>query len=286
MTVTVRPATPDDGAVVRQLTGEAMPGCPGGALLAVAADRPVAALRHWPDPSQPTRLHWLGQIVVAPERRRSGIATALIAAAGHDAAEHGYTALRARLENGPDADASAGRRLLVSLGWQLLEADGRTQTYGLPLPRATPDAAAMRRLGERIAAVLRAGDLLVLTGPLGAGKTTLAQGIGAGLSVPDRITSPTFVLAREHAGRIPLVHVDAFRLGSLTDLDDLDLDTAMTDTVTLVEWGEGLVEGLTEGHLSVQLSRSDDAADELRWVLLRSTGPAWAARQQLLDTKV
>jgi tRNA threonylcarbamoyladenosine biosynthesis protein TsaE len=121
-----------------------------------------------------------------------------------------------------------------------------------------PTAEAMRRLGERLAGLLRAGDLVLLTGDLGAGKTTLAQGIGAGLRVRGDVTSPTFVIAREHpstSGGPALVHVDAYRLGSLAEVDDLDLDTALEGSVTVVEWGSGLVEGLAASHLEVRLTR-------------------------------
>lgn len=119
-------------------------------------------------------------------------------------------------------------------------------------------AEATRRLGERLASVLRAGDLLILTGGLGAGKTTFAQGLGAGMSVRGDITSPTFVIARVHpslVGGPALVHVDAYRLGGVAELDDLDLDTSLDDAVTVVEWGEGLAEGLAEDRLEISLIR-------------------------------
>lgn len=142
-----------------------------------------------------------------------------------------------------------------------------------------PDAGDMRRLGAALAPLLRPGDLVLLTGPLGAGKTTFAQGVGAGLGVPERILSPTFVLAREHGGgRLPLVHVDAYRLGSWAELDDLDLDTPAETAVTLVEWGEGLAEPLADGHLEVRIARADDPADESRTVGLHPVGPAWSDR--------
>jgi len=119
-----------------------------------------------------------------------------------------------------------------------------------------------RDFGRRLATVLRAGDLVLLAGPLGAGKTALAQGIGAGLGVRGDVTSPTFVIARLHQGSPPLVHVDAYRLGDATDpraeIDDLDLDASAEDAVTVVEWGEGLVERLNEAYLLVRIDRLDD----------------------------
>jgi len=129
------------------------------------------------------------------------------------------------------------------------------------------------RLGARIGARLAAGDLVLLSGPLGAGKTVLAKGIGRGLGVAGPITSPTFVIAREHpplpAGRgIPLVHVDAYRLGGRAELDDLDLDTDLAQAAVIVEWGEGVAEALAREYLLVRLTRRDDEARmaSLRWV--------------------
>ena len=141
----------------------------------------------------------------------------------------------------------------------------------LPTPADTFD------FGRRLAELLRPGDLLVLTGPLGVGKTALAQGIGAGLEVPGRVVSPTFVIARVHTGgRIPLVHVDAYRLGSLAEVDDLDLDVDLADSVTVVEWGAGLVEQLTEDRLRIEISRQPDS--EAREVRLAPEGGDWADR--------
>ena len=140
-----------------------------------------------------------------------------------------------------------------------------------------PNAADTQALGRRIAALLRAGDLLVLSGPLGAGKTALTQGIGAGLGVSGAVVSPTFVIARVHrGGRLPLVHVDAYRLGSLDEVDDMDLDVAIGDSVTVVEWGAGLVEQLTDARLEVQLTRHDDTEERL--AELRPVGGDWADR--------
>lgn len=109
-----------------------------------------------------------------------------------------------------------------------------------------------REIGER----LRAGDLVVLTGPLGAGKTTLTRGIGAGLGVRGPVQSPTFVIARTHPSLVdgpPLVHVDAYRLGSPAELADLDLD--LDASVTIVEWGHGMVDGLRESWWEIELER-------------------------------
>lgn len=165
----------------------------------------------------------------------------------------------------------------------------------------------MRALGVRLAGLLRAGDLVLLSGELGAGKTTLTQGIAEGLGVRGPITSPTFVIARVHPslrGGPDLVHVDAYRLRSLDELDDLDLDAALEESVTVVEWGRGKAEGLSEARLEVDLhrrtghdgvvpdgSRDDDVPDvdsgdqsdldsddvsEEREVLVRGVGRRWA----------
>ncbi len=139
-----------------------------------------------------------------------------------------------------------------------------------------PTVADTRAFGRELAAVLQPGDLVVLAGPLGAGKTALTQGIGAGLGVPGPVTSPTFVLARVHrGGRVPLVHVDAYRLTGMADVDDLDLDATTEESVTVVEWGHGLVEQLADEHLVVELDRRDD---DVRTVRLVPVGPGWEQR--------
>jgi tRNA threonylcarbamoyladenosine biosynthesis protein TsaE len=133
-----------------------------------------------------------------------------------------------------------------------------------------------RALGTELAALLQPGDLVVLVGPLGAGKTALTQGIGAGLGVREPVTSPTFVIARVHrGGRLPLVHVDAYRLGGAADVDDLDLDVTVASSVTVVEWGRGLVEQLADEHLEVRLDRRDD---DVRTAELVPHGPSWESR--------
>jgi tRNA threonylcarbamoyladenosine biosynthesis protein TsaE len=136
---------------------------------------------------------------------------------------------------------------------------------------------AMRDLGRELATRLRAGDLVILTGPLGAGKTTLVQGIGAGLGVRGPVTSPTFVIARVHpvlAGSGPaLVHADAYRLGSVSEVDDLDLDADMATAVTVVEWGEGLAEGLAEDRLEISIQPDPDS--DTRTVRVIGYGARW-----------
>ncbi|MGB9377096.1 MAG: tRNA (adenosine(37)-N6)-threonylcarbamoyltransferase complex ATPase subunit type 1 TsaE [Mycobacteriales bacterium] len=140
-----------------------------------------------------------------------------------------------------------------------------------------PEAADTRELGRRVAEVLVAGDLVLLTGSLGAGKTVLAQGIGAGLGVRGPVTSPTFVIARIHRdGRLPMVHVDAYRLGGVAEIDDLDLDATLSDSVTVVEWGSGLAERLADDHLEIRLERGDDG--DARTGTLVPRGDSWLQR--------
>jgi tRNA threonylcarbamoyladenosine biosynthesis protein TsaE len=135
----------------------------------------------------------------------------------------------------------------------------------------------MRDLGRRLAALLRAGDLVILAGPLGAGKTTLVQGIGAGLGVRGPVTSPTFVIARVHpavTGSGPaLVHADAYRLGSFSEVDDLDLDTDAGSAVTVVEWGTGLAEPLAEDRLEITIE--PDLDGDVRTVRINGRGARW-----------
>ncbi|MCU1637024.1 MAG: hypothetical protein JWQ68_2263 [Cryobacterium sp.] len=160
-----------------------------------------------------------------------------------------------------------------------------------------PDADSMHAFGVELASTLRAGDLVVLTGPLGAGKTTLTRGLGEGLGVRGAVTSPTFVLARTHpsmAGGPSLVHVDAYRLSSAVELDDLDIDFA--HSIVVVEWGRGMLDGITESWIEIEIERpvgarvvetdvggdaSEDAdaldSDEPRTVTVTAFGPRWAA---------
>lgn len=151
----------------------------------------------------------------------------------------------------------------------------------MKLEIADPDA--MHDLGLRLGRVLRAGDLLILTGPLGAGKTTLARGIGEGLGVRGPVQSPTFVLARTHpslVGGAPLVHLDAYRLGDAAELDDLDID--FEGSVVVAEWGAGMVdEGDSWIEVVIERPSGGDDADfseeiaEPRLVTVSANGPRW-----------
>jgi tRNA threonylcarbamoyl adenosine modification protein YjeE len=150
---------------------------------------------------------------------------------------------------------------------------------GADLELSVPDAEAMEALGARLAAVLRAGDLVLLNGELGAGKTTLTRGLGAALGARGAVTSPTFVLARTHptSSGVPLVHVDAYRLGSAAEVDDLDLDLA--GSITVVEWGAGKLDGAADAWLELDIERprggDPEADDAPRRVRLRAHGERW-----------
>ena len=164
-----------------------------------------------------------------------------------------------------------------------------TEQSRVLLDTTVATTAEMGALGARLAAVLRAGDLVVLTGPLGAGKTTMTRGLGAALGARGQVSSPTFVLARTHpttAGP-DLVHVDAYRLSDPVELDDLDLD--WDASIVVVEWGRGFVDGIADSVLDVEIIRAtgteattdddldpDDVPDEPRRVVVTGTGPRWA----------
>ncbi|OMH34983.1 tRNA (adenosine(37)-N6)-threonylcarbamoyltransferase complex ATPase subunit type 1 TsaE [Tersicoccus sp. Bi-70] len=168
----------------------------------------------------------------------------------------------------------------------------------------TASAGQTQALARRIGRALDAGDVLLLSGGLGAGKTTFTQGLGEGLGVRPGIISPTFVLVRIHPnlptgprpGGPALVHVDAYRLGSAAELADLDLDSSVDEAVTVVEWGEGMAEELSESRLVITLDRAvgtadgglgrnvggddegDDADEEPRTITAVAFGPAWCDR--------
>lgn len=134
----------------------------------------------------------------------------------------------------------------------------------------------MHELGLKLANQLKAGDLVILIGPLGAGKTTLTRGVGVGLEVEGNVSSPTFVIARTHKreGKAPLVHVDAYRLGSPQQLDDLDIPFA--SSIVLVEWGKGLTDEISEHWLEIEISRDTTGSSEDRQVMITGFGERWA----------
>lgn len=219
----------------------------------------------------------LGRVGVLPDHRQQGVAAFLVQVVLEHLAATGeeHVHLLARKEF-PQIQA-----WWAKLGFVPDDEEGNCVVMTRPLPVAVevPDADAMRALGERLAPVLRAGDLIIASGDLGAGKTTLAQGIGAGLGVAGPVISPTFVLSRVHRslGDGPaLVHVDAYRLGSFAELEDIDLEESLDTAVTLVEWGSGIAEGLAPNRLEVDIRRGMDPEDDTRWVFLTPIGPRWS----------
>jgi tRNA threonylcarbamoyladenosine biosynthesis protein TsaE len=209
---------------------------------------------------------------VDPSVRRRGLGRLLVEAAQDWAAEEGALTTHIGVRHA----RVDSRRFWESLGYEPLVEHGFWTELTRSLPLELPSPEATQQLGQRLAGSLRAGDLIVLSGPLGAGKTALTQGIGAGLGVRGQVTSPTFVLSRVHQGPLPLVHVDAYRLrdaGGRLELDDMDLDASLEDSVTVVEWGEGLVEMLAESRLDVHLERP---AEAMRTAAVRPVGPRWS----------
>jgi tRNA threonylcarbamoyladenosine biosynthesis protein TsaE len=245
-------------------------------LLAVAGDAPVGAMLLTPD----GHLLRMRRVAVDPTAQGAGVAGALVGTAERIAAEEGYDGLVL----GARAELPSTVAFWRHLGYGELEREGTwlTMAKALPLQVDAVHADDTRALGERLAAVLRTGDLVILSGDLGAGKTTFTQGLGEGLKVRGQVTSPTFVISRVHpslAGGPPLVHVDAYRLGGIEELDDLDLDASLDEAVTVVEWGEGVAEGLADTRLEVTITRArgDDPHDDTdpRHVRFTPVGARW-----------
>lgn len=240
-----------------------------GGLVAERDGRVVGALLFAPH----GRLLGLRRVGVLAEARHHGVAHLLAEKAAEVASTRGYAGLvlEARAEL-PDTV-----RFWLRNSYVEVDRDGPRLTMArlLPVRLTLPTPEDTTSVGERLAAVVRAGDLLILTGDLGAGKTTLTQGLGAGLGVRGPVTSPTFVIARVHpslSGGPELVHVDAYRLGDAAELDDLDLDTDLDEAVTVVEWGSGLAEALSSDRLELRLER---AADDVRTLTLTPVGARW-----------
>jgi tRNA threonylcarbamoyladenosine biosynthesis protein TsaE len=240
-----------------------------GGLLACVNGVPAGALVL--DPVDGTM--YLRRFGVVPDQQGHHIAAALIKAAVEAAEGYDDLMVVAREE------LPATIRFWRHQGFHEVGREPPNVELRRPLHTAfhdAPDADAMRALGRSVAGRLRAGDLIVLTGSLGAGKTTFTQGLGEGLGVRGAITSPTFVIARVHRSEVggpALVHVDAYRIGGIDELDDLDLDTSLDEAVTVVEWGEGLAEGLAESRLEIQLVRDDE--NDHRRVDITPVGPRW-----------
>ncbi|MET8521661.1 tRNA (adenosine(37)-N6)-threonylcarbamoyltransferase complex ATPase subunit type 1 TsaE [Nocardioides sp. NPDC004968] len=212
------------------------------------------------DPADSTL--WLRRFAVLPDQQGHGVAHKMVTYAAGVAVSEGFDdlAVIAR-EELPET-----LRFWVRQGFREISRESPAVRLHRPLNEHVVealDADAMFELGRRVAGLVAAGDVLVLSGGLGAGKTTFTKGLGAGLGVRGEITSPTFVIARVHPSTVggpELVHVDAYRLGGIEELDDLDLDTDLDDAVTVVEWGEGLAEGLSESRLEIRIVRAE--ADE------------------------
>ncbi len=222
-----------------------------GGLLATRDGAPVGALLLDPSP-QGLVLRRFG---VVPAERHQGIATAMVDAAVRIGLGHTALIVLARAEL-PRTVAFWEEHGFVEFSREAPYVELRR-----PLARTVqvPDADQMRALGERVGSGLRAGDVVVLTGELGAGKTTFTQGLGVGLGVRGQVTSPTFVIARVHpslVGGPSLVHVDAYRIGGIDELDDLDLDASLEEAVTVVEWGAGLAETLAPARLEIVIERA------------------------------
>lgn len=218
----------------------------------------------------------LGRVSVHPDVQRHGLASLVIQVVLEVLADEGEAevALLCRREF-PQLAAWWRRHGFTEQG---VERDCWLMRRALPVVVEVPDAHAMRALGRRLAGLLRAGDLVIATGELGAGKTTLAQGIGEGLGVAGPVISPTFVLSRVHpslVGGPAFVHVDAYRLAGAAELEDLDLEASLDASVTLVEWGADVAESLASDRLEVDLRRGLEPGDETRWVFLTPIGPRW-----------
>ncbi len=259
----------------------------GCGVLASYDGEPVGAVLL--DPVADGHSVYLRRFGIVPAARGRRIAHALV-----------ERAVRVAAERYPATDRAvvlARQELPRTLGFWEEQGFSRTTEHppyvelarALPRRIPVPTADAMRGLGERLAEVLRAGDVVVLGGELGAGKTTFTQGLGRGLGVRGDVTSPTFVIARVHPSLTDgpaLVHVDAYRLGGAPELDDLDLDTDLDRAVTVVEWGEGVAEALSDSPLEIQIIRSlaeqgpaatgaDDDPLDPRTVEIEPLGPRW-----------
>ena len=231
----------------------------------------------------PNGVATFSRVSVHPDFQRHGIASAMVVAAESLAARQGYQRVELLAREELAELVTFWRHRGFARDHDVPH--GMILTKPLPVMITVPTTAAMRDLGARLARLLGPGDVVIASGDLGAGKTTLTQGIGRGLGTTGRVISPTFVLSRVHpsaSGRPPLVHVDAYRLSGPDELDDLDLDATVPDSVTVVEWGRGVAEGLAADRLEIDIWRSavngaDPAEpDSERIVTIRPVGTRWS----------
>jgi tRNA threonylcarbamoyladenosine biosynthesis protein TsaE len=252
----------------------------GSGIFAQVEGRPAGVIVVLPDPDVAGTARF-SRVSVHPDLQRHGIASAMVAAAEELAAIRGFerVELLARTEFGEFIAFWQHRGFVVDR-----QVDhGVMLAKPLPLAIKVPTSEAMVRLGERLAKLLERGDVILAAGDLGAGKTTLTQGIGRGLGSEGPIISPTFVLSRIHPSRIgrpTLMHVDAYRLSTASELDDLDLDAAVADSITVVEWGQGIADGLSDDRLEIDIwtSEAESTAtsdDSERVVTIRPVGLRW-----------
>jgi tRNA threonylcarbamoyladenosine biosynthesis protein TsaE len=240
-----------------------------GGLLAVHDGEPVGALLF----RTVDGLLGLRRVGVLAEARKHGVASLLAERAESIARQRGFAGLILEARTELPKTVQFWQRH----GYTEVDRDGprlhlqRLLPTRITLP--TPEETTL--VGKRLAGVLRGGDLVILTGDLGAGKTTFTQGLGDGLGVRGPVTSPTFVISRVHPSLVEgpaLIHVDAYRLGDAAELDDLDLDTDVDEAVTVVEWGSGLAETLSSDRLEITLHR---AADDVRTLTVTPVGARW-----------
>lgn len=247
-----------------------------GGLVAEVDGSVVGALLF--DHSLP-RLLGLRRVAVDPGHQAHGVASAMVGVAESVAQERNLDGLWLRMrEELPDTV-----RFWLRRGYQRIGADGVHTVVAKTLPAsvAADSPRSMHRIAARVAGLLRAGDLVILTGELGAGKTTFVQGLADALGVRGPVTSPTFVLSRIHPSTVggpALVHVDAYRLQSPAEVDDLDLDATVQTAVTAVEWGRGVAEQLSDSWLDIAITAGEFAedAEPARQLLITGHGPRWA----------
>lgn len=254
---------------------------PGFGVVAVVDDQLVGSLLvrldqaledDSPVEAKSSQIATLRRVGVAPGYRRLGVADAMVRLTLRGLADAGVR--RARLLARAELPATIAwwRRRGFLVDHEV--AHGYVMSANLPTPLTAETADDMRALGAQLARLLQPGDLIIASGELGAGKTVLAQGIGQGLGVDTPVISPTFVLARRHASSsgLGLVHVDAYRLGSAAELEDIDAVASLPQAVTYIEWGTGLAEGLSDERLEIHIERGED---DVRRAYLMPIGRRW-----------